>query len=348
MEIEKLTQYKLENHNLTNLCYGTQFTDHMVISDFKDGKWSSHTIKPYAAFTLEPSTSVFHYGQALFEGMKAYKGKDGKAYLFRPTENIKRFNRSCERMCIPQIDEKTFLESLNELIKLEKAWIPTDEGSSLYIRPYVFATEAAIKANPSLEYRFAIICSPVSAYFSSAIAVKIEERFSRAAPGGFGYAKAAGNYAGQFYPTELAKAEGYQQVVWTDANTHSYIEEAGTMNIFVRLGDKLFTSPTSDTILDGITRKSMITLCKDLRIEVEERSVTVAELIKGFETGELKELFGVGTAAVVSEINSFGYQGIQYSIDEVENPYAPLLKKALTDIQLGRTEDPYGWRYEVI
>jgi branched-chain amino acid aminotransferase len=280
--------------------------------------------------------------------MKAYKGKDGKAYLFRPTENIKRFNRSCERMCIPQIDEKTFLESLNELIKLEKAWIPTDEGSSLYIRPYVFATEAAIKANPSLEYRFAIICSPVSAYFSSAIAVKIEERFSRAAPGGFGYAKAAGNYAGQFYPTELAKAEGYQQVVWTDANTHSYIEEAGTMNIFVRLGDKLFTSPTSDTILDGITRKSMLTLCKDLGIEVEERSIAVAELLEGFETGELKELFGVGTAAVVSEINSFGYQGIQYSIDEVENPYAPLLKKALTDIQLGRTEDPYGWRYEVI
>jgi branched-chain amino acid aminotransferase len=251
-------------------------------------------------------------------------------------------------MCIPQIDEKAFLESLNELIKLEKAWIPTDEGSSLYIRPYVFAIEAAIKANPSSEYRFAIICSPVSAYFSSAIAVKIEERFSRAAPGGFGYAKAAGNYAGQFYPTELAKAEGYQQVVWTDANTHSYIEEAGTMNIFVRLGDKLFTSPTSDTILDGITRKSMLTLCKDLGIEVEERSVAVAELIKGFETGELKELFGVGTAAVVSEINSFGYQGIQYSIDEVENPYAPLLKKALTDIQLGRSEDPYGWRYEVI
>jgi branched-chain amino acid aminotransferase len=280
--------------------------------------------------------------------MKAYKGKDGKAYLFRPTENIKRFNRSCERMCIPQIDEKAFLESLNELIKLEKAWIPTDEGSSLYIRPYVFATEAAIKANPALEYRFAIICSPVSAYFSSAIAVKIEERFSRAAPGGFGYAKAAGNYAGQFYPTELAKAEGYQQVVWTDANTHSYIEEAGTMNIFVRLGDKLFTSPTSDTILDGITRKSMLTLCKDLGIEIEERSVAVAELLKGFETGELNELFGVGTAAVISEINSFGYQGIQYSIDEVENPYAPLLKKALTDIQLGRAEDPYGWRYEVI
>ena len=172
MEIEKVAQSKLENLNLTNLGFGTQFTDHMVISDFKDGKWSSHTIKPYAPFTLEPSASVFHYGQALFEGMKAYKGKDGKAYLFRPTENIKRFNRSCERMCIPQIDEKAFLESLNELIKLEKAWIPTDEGSSLYIRPYVFATEAAIKANPALEYRFAIICSPVSAYFSSAIAVK--------------------------------------------------------------------------------------------------------------------------------------------------------------------------------
>jgi branched-chain amino acid aminotransferase len=348
MEIEKVGQSKLDGLNLTNLDFGTLFTDHMVISDFKDGKWSSHSIKPYAPFTLEPSASVFHYGQALFEGMKAYKGKDGRAYLFRPTENIKRFNRSCERMCIPQIDEEAFLESLTELISLEKAWIPTDEGSSLYIRPYVFATEAAIKANPAKEYRFVIICSPVSAYFSSAIAVKIEERFSRAAPGGFGYAKAGGNYAGQFYPTELAKAEGYQQVVWTDANTHSYIEEAGTMNIFVRLGDQLYTSPTSDTILDGITRKSMLTLCKDLDIKVEERPVSVAELINGFETGELKELFGVGTAAVVSEINSFGYQGIQYSIDDVENPYGPKLKKALTDIQLGRAEDPHGWRYEVI
>ena len=211
-------------------------------------------------------------------------------------------------MCIPQLDETLFLESLTELIILEKDWIPTEEGSSLYIRPYVFATEPAIKANPSAAYRFAIICSPVSAYFSSAIAVKIEERFSRAAPGGFGYAKAAGNYACQFYPTELAKAEGYQQVVWTDAATHSFIEEAGTMNIFVRLGDTLITSPTSDTILDGVTRKSMITLCEDLGIVVEQRPIAITELLAGFEYGALKELFGVGTAAVVSEINSFGYQ----------------------------------------
>lgn len=347
MEIQKVSQSKLGNFNFANIGFGTQFTDHMVVADYSEGKWSAPEIIPYGPFSMEPSSSVFHYGQALFEGMKAYKDASGKVYLFRPDQNIKRFNRSCERMCIPQLDETLFLESLTELIRLEKDWIPTEEGSSLYIRPYVFATEPAIKANPSAAYRFAIICSPVSAYFSSAIAVKIEERFSRAAPGGFGYAKAAGNYAGQFYPTELAKAEGYQQVVWTDAATHSFIEEAGTMNIFVRLGDTLVTSPTSDTILDGVTRKSMITLCKDLGIVVEQRPIAVTELLAGFESGALKELFGVGTAAVVSEINSFGYQGIQYSIDEPDDAFAPRLKKSLTDIQLGRANDPYGWRYEI-
>jgi branched-chain amino acid aminotransferase len=211
----------------------------------------------------------------------------------------------------------------------------------------VFATEPAIKANPALEYRFCVICAPVASYFADAIAVKIEEKFSRAAPGGFGYAKAAGNYAGQFYPTELAKAEGYQQVVWTDAQTHSYLEEAGTMNIFVRFNDTLVTSPVSDTILDGITRKSMITLCKDLGIKVEERAIAVHELLEGFENGNLVELFGAGTAAVVSEIKSFGYRGINYELDAAEDAFGAVLKKALTDIQRNRAEDPHGWRYQI-
>jgi branched-chain amino acid aminotransferase len=347
MKITKVAQSRLGDVDYRTQAFGALFTDHMVIADYKDGKWSDPEIVPYGPMTMDPSSSVFHYGQALFEGMKAYKDRDGNAFLFRPDQNIKRFNRSCERLAIPTIDEEAFLTSLRTLIALDRNWIPEEEGSSLYVRPFVFATEAAIKANPSMAYRFCIICAPVASYFSEAIAVKIEERFSRAAPGGFGYAKAAGNYAGQFYPTELAKAEGYQQVIWTDALTHQYIEEAGTMNIFVRFGDTLVTSPISDTILDGITRKSMIQLCKDLSIKVEERPIAVQELLDGFQNGELIELFGAGTAAVVSEIKSFGYRGVNYGLDAADDSYGARLKKALTDIQRNRAEDIHQWRYPI-
>jgi branched-chain amino acid aminotransferase len=347
MKITKAAQTRLGAVDYKTQAFGSLFTDHMVIADFKNGAWSVPEIVPYGPMSMDPSSSVFHYGQALFEGMKAYKDKDHNAFLFRPDQNIKRFNRSCERLAIPMIEESQFLEALNHLIALEKNWIPEDEGSSLYIRPFVFATEPAIKANPSLEYRFCIICAPVASYFSEAIAVKIEEQFSRAAPGGFGYAKAAGNYGGQFYPTELAKAEGYQQVIWTDALTHKYIEEAGTMNIFVRFEDTLVTSPVSDTILDGITRKSMIQLCHDLNIPIEERAIAVQELLDGFENGKLLELFGAGTAAVVSEIKSFGYRGVNYELDAVDDAYGARLKKAITDIQRNRAEDIHQWRYRI-
>jgi len=347
MKITKVAESRFGAVDYKTLPFGSLFTDHMVVADYKDGKWSTPEIVPYGPMTMYPSSSVLHYGQALFEGMKAYKDNEGNAFLFRPDQNIKRFNRSCERLAIPQMDEQAFLSALDHLIALERQWIPDEEGSSLYIRPFVFATEPAIKANPALEYRFCIICAPVASYFADAIAVKIEEKFSRAAPGGFGYAKAAGNYAGQFYPTELAKAEGYQQVVWTDAQTHSYLEEAGTMNIFVRFNDTLVTNPVSDTILDGITRKSMIALCKDLGIKVEERAIAVHELLEGFENGNLIELFGAGTAAVVSEIKSFGYRGINYELDAAEDAFGAVLKKALTDIQRNRAEDPHEWRYQI-
>lgn len=347
IKVTQIEKSKISTIDFENLSFGTVFTDHMMICDFKNGQWQEAEIKPYEPFTLDPSASVFHYGQALFEGMKAYKDESGDVFLFIPDQNVKRFNKSSERMSIPEFPEDIFIEGLSKLIQLDAQWVPQGEGQSLYLRPFVLATEACIQANPSKEYRFAIICSPVSSYFSGAVKVKIEDHYSRATPGGFGYAKAAGNYAGQFYPTELAKAEGFHQIIWTDATSHEYIEEAGTMNVFVRIGDTLITNPTSDTILDGVTRKSLIQLAQDLNIPMEIRPIAIKELIEASEKGDLLELFGAGTAAVISLIEEFSYKGKKYSIDHNENSYASLLKSTLTDIQLNRGKDEHQWRYKI-
>ena len=347
IKVTQIEKSKISTIDFDNLSFGTVFSDHMMVCDYKNGQWQQAEIKPYEPFTFDPSASVFHYGQALFEGMKAYKGENNEVFLFRPDQNIKRFNKSSERMAIPEFPEDLFLEGLNQLLRLDADWIPQGEGQSLYVRPFVIATEPCIQANPSKEYRFAIICSPVSSYFSGAVKVKIEDHYSRATPGGFGYAKAAGNYGGQFYPTELAKAEGFHQIIWTDAVSHEYIEEAGTMNVFVRIGDTLITNPTSDTILDGVTRKSLIQLAKDLNIPLEVRPIAISELIEASAKGELLELFGAGTAAVISLIETFNYKGQNYQVENGANSYALKLKKALTDIQLNRAEDLHQWRYKV-
>ena len=347
IKVTQIEKSKISTIDFENLSFGTVFSDHMMVCDYKNGQWQQAEIKPYEPFTFDPSASVFHYGQALFEGMKAYKGENDEVFLFRPDQNIKRFNKSSERMAIPEFPEDLFLEGLNQLLRLDADWIPQGEGQSLYVRPFVIATEHCIQANPSKEYRFAIICSPVSSYFSGAVKVKIEDHYSRATPGGFGYAKAAGNYGGQFYPTQLAKAEGFHQIIWTDAVSHQYIEEAGTMNVFVRIGDTLITNPTSDTILDGVTRKSLIQLAKDLNIPLEVRPIAISELIEASAKGELLELFGAGTAAVISLIETFNYKGQNYHVENDANSYAQQLKKALTDIQLNRAEDQHQWRYKV-
>lgn len=347
IKVTQIEKSKISTIDFDNLSFGTVFSDHMMVCDYKNGQWQQAEIKPYEPFTFDPSASVFHYGQALFEGMKAYKDENNEVFLFRPDQNIKRFNKSSERMAIPEFPEDVFLEGLNELLRLDADWIPQGEGQSLYVRPFVIATEPCIQANPSKEYRFAIICSPVSSYFSGAVKVKIEDHYSRATPGGFGYAKAAGNYGGQFYPTQLAKAEGFHQIIWTDAVSHQYIEEAGTMNVFVRIGDTLITNPTSDTILDGVTRKSLIQLAKDLNIPLEVRPIAISELIEASAKGELLELFGAGTAAVISLIETFNYKGQNYHVENNANSYAQQLKKALTDIQLNRAEDQHQWRYKV-
>lgn len=347
LAIEKSKTSKIHTVDFDNLSFGEIFTDHMMVCDFKDGAWQRPKILPYQSLEIEPSARVFHYGQAVFEGMKAYKDEDGGIWLFRPDENLKRINASSKRMAMPEFPEEYFFEGLRTLLRLDSEWIKPGIGNSLYIRPFSIASQHGIVASRADEYKFMIICSPAQAYYGGEVRVKIAEKFSRAADGGYGYAKAAGNYAGQFYPTKLAKEEGFQQVIWTDADTHSYIEEAGTMNIFVRLGDKLITCPTSDRILDGITRKSVVAMAERQGIAVEIRPIKVAELVEGTKNGALKELFGSGTAAVISPIVGFGYRGEYLELPKIEDSYAKRLKKQLIDIQYNQGEDAFGWRYRV-
>lgn len=338
---------KINSVDFDNLVFGRVFTDHMFVCDFEDGKWQTPKIMPYQPMTIEPSARVFHYGQAVFEGMKAYKDDNCKIFLFRPDQNFKRINKSSARLAIPEFPKNYFFEGLETLLKMESDWIKPGLGNSLYIRPFVIATEPAISASPAASYRFMIICSPAKAYYNKPVRVLFAEKFSRSADGGVGFAKAAGNYAAQFYPTGLAQKKGFDQIIWTDASTHEYLEEAGTMNIFFRVGDKLITAPTSDRILDGVTRKSVIQLAEDLGIECEVRPVSVKEIKQAAHDGSLKEIFGAGTAAVISPVSAFEHADDVFEIPQIENSYASLFKEKLTHIQHNLSEDQHGWRYEV-
>ncbi|MFI0427905.1 branched-chain amino acid aminotransferase [Mariniflexile sp. HMF6888] len=347
IEIIKAKTTKLNEVDFDNLAFGSVFSDHMLECNFKDGKWQTPKVVPYQAITLDPSAKIFHYGQSVFEGMKAYKDAHGDVWLFRPLENFKRLNISSKRLAIPELPESYFMDGLKTLLEVDKDWIPTKEGSSLYIRPFIFASGNGFHASPANEYKFLICTAPSGAYFSGKVKVLIEQTYSRSANGGVGFAKAGGNYAGQFYPTQLAVEKGYQQVIWTDDTTHEYIEEAGAMNIFVRINDTLITGPTSDRILDGITRKSIIELAKAEGIAVEVRKLSVHEVIEAAKNGTLKEMFGAGTAAVISPISGFGYKNEDFDLPELDETYASYLKKRITDIQTNKVEDPFGWRYKV-
>ena len=348
--IEKIQQSKLPQADFSHLVFGKMFSDHMLVADLIDGQWQTPKIMPYQALPYEPSAKVFHYAQAIFEGMKAYKDKDGNIFLFRPEDNFERMNNSAMRLGMPPIPKEYFIDGIKELVKLDQGWIPTGDGESLYIRPVYIATENAVAASPSDSYRFMVMCSPAGKYYSGDVKVKIEDRYSRACDGGVGYAKAAGNYAAQFYPTQLAKKEGFQQIIWTDAREHKYLEEAGTMNVFFRIGDKLLTAPTvpeSTRILPGVTRKSIIQLAKDHGIDVEVRPVEVAEVIEAAKNGNLKEIFGVGTAATVLPLIGMKYKDYYTDLPQPDDSYADKFKKALMDIQYNRVEDPYGWRVQI-
>ena len=343
----KIAQSKLSKVDFNNLGFGNVFSDHMLVCDFKNGGWGQPEIIPFQEISLMPSAKIFHYGQSIFEGMKAYKDEDATTWLFRPEENFKRLNKSAKRLAIPELPESVFFEGLKALLKVDNDWIPTTAGSSLYIRPIIFATGEGFHASPADGYRFLVATAPSGPYFSGKVSVLIEEKYSRSANGGVGFAKAGGNYAGQFYPTQLAIEKGYNQVIWTDDNTHEYIEEAGAMNIFIRINDTLITGPTSDRILDGVTRKSIIEIAKAEGIPVEVRKFTVSEVINASKNGQLKEMFGAGTAAVISPISSFGFREQDYDLPELETSYAARLKDQITSIQTNNATDPFGWRYKV-
>jgi branched-chain amino acid aminotransferase len=347
IEIVKAKTTKINEVDFDNLKFGSVFSDHMLECNFKDGKWQTPKVIPYGPISLDPSAKIFHYGQSIFEGMKAYKDSDERVWLFRPLDNFKRLNISAKRLAIPELPEHYFMDGLKTLLEVDKDWIPKKEGSSLYIRPFIFASGKGFHASPADEYKFIICTAPSGAYFAGEVRVLIEETYSRSANGGVGFAKAGGNYAGQFYPTQLAIEKGYQQVIWTDDNTHEYIEEAGAMNIFVRINDTLITGPTSDRILDGITRKSIIELAESENIPVEVRKISVAEVVESAKNGSLKEMFGAGTAAVISPIAGFGYKNEDFELPKFDDTYASYLKKRITDIQTNKVEDPFGWRYKV-
>ncbi len=347
IQISTVAHSKIDTVDFENLSFGTTFTDHMFVCDFKDGAWQKPEITPYAPFLLDPSAKVFHYGQAIFEGMKAYKDEQDEVWLFRPEENLIRFNKSAKRMAMPEIEGSIFLNGLHKLIDLERNWVKKGIGNTLYIRPFMIAIGSGVIAAPSTKYRFMIILSPAKSYYSGEVKVIIAEHFSRAANGGIGAAKAAGNYSAQFYPTKLANEKGFQQIIWTDDATHTKLEEAGTMNVFFRINDTLLTAPTGERILDGVTRKSLIAIANRDGIKVEERSVLVSELIEAAKNGTLKEVFGAGTAAVVNPIVGFSYQDVYYELPKIENSMALQLKDKITEIQYKIAEDTFGWTVKV-
>ncbi|WP_299395620.1 branched-chain amino acid aminotransferase [uncultured Gelidibacter sp.] len=347
IDIVKSETSKIDAVDFENLTFGRIFTDHMFICDYENNEWQTPRIIPYQPMTMDPSARVFHYGQAVFEGMKAYKDDNGKVWMFRPEDNFNRINKSAARLAMPEFPKEYFFNGITKLLQMDSAWVKPGKGNSLYVRPFIIATDPAISASPSANYRFMIICSPAKAYYTSKIKVLVAEKFSRSANGGVGFAKAAGNYAAQFYPTSLAQQRGFQQVIWTDADTHEKLEEAGTMNVFFRINDSLITAPISDRILDGVTRRSIIQLAEDNGIEVQVRPITVTELKEAAKNGSLKEIFGTGTAAVISPISAFEHLEELYELPNTENSYADMLKDKMLNIQHNISEDKHGWRYGV-
>lgn len=350
MIIQKTLASRIGSFDKEHFTFGNTFIDHMIICEYDNGKWGELKLVPYGPLEFTPANMTFNYGQACFEGTKAYKDKDGKVFLFRPDKNFERMNKSAERLAMPQITKEMFIDGIKALVDVDRAWIPQGEGYSLYLRPVMFATEEYLKAHISSKYMFAIVATPAKSYFTSdSVSVLISDHYSRSAVGGVGFAKAAGNYAGAFYPTELAREKGYQQLIWTDDATHKYFEECGTMNVFVRIGDKIYTPPTSEKILNGVTRDSILKLAKRDGIDVVVEPLAVDFVVDAFRKGILKEVWGVGTAAVSVEFEAVGFGDERMALPKLEDQdsFALRLKNELISIQSNLAEDPFGWRIPV-
>lgn len=336
---------RIQEIDWENLPFGKVFSDHMLEVDFLDGEWKTPEIKPFEYIQMHPASSVLHYGQTIFEGLKAYRSKTGEITIFRPDMNAKRMAESCERMCMPVINEEFFVECIRKLVEVDQNWIPEKDGYSLYIRPFIFATDEYIGIKPSDSYRFVIFTCPVGAYYSEPVNVKIEEYYTRAAAGGVGRAKTAGNYAASLYPAKKAKEQGFHQLLWTDGKTHEYIEESGTMNVMFYIDDVLITpSEDSDTILRGVTKRSVVELVQSWGIKVEERQVTVKEIVEAAKSGRLKEAFGAGTAATIAHIAKIGFRDEVFELPAIsDRPLSLRIQETMTGIKLGTVEDEFGW-----
>ncbi|HEY8929142.1 MAG TPA: branched-chain amino acid aminotransferase [Mucilaginibacter sp.] len=348
IKITKTAHSRLNETDFDNLPFGKTFSDHMFVADYADGEWKNFEIIPYGEIGLSPAISALHYGQAFFEGLKAYKHADGKVTVFRPDKNAIRFNKSAGRLCMPALPEEIFIQSIAAVVDIDRDWVPSKANHALYIRPFMFATDPYLGVTPSATYKYIVLIGPVGPYFSKTLRVKIETHYTRAAEGGFGYAKAAGNYGGGMLPTRRAAEEGFDQLIWTDAKNHEYIEEMGAANVMFVLDGKLITPSTRDTILDGVTRDTVIALAREWGMEVEERRVSVAEILKGARNGKLQDAFGAGTAATIAPVGSINHNGEEYFLsDPKTREFSQKVLTELDAIKYGRVADTHGWNYTV-
>jgi len=339
----------LKTIDFVNLPFGQVFTDHMFMADFRQGEWSNFRIVPFGHMPMSPASPALHYGQSIFEGIKAYASESNKeALVFRPLDNWKRMNISAERMCMPFIPEELFMDGMTALIDLDRAWIPREEGSSLYIRPFMFSADEYIGIRPSQDFTFMVILSPTGPYYSAPVKVKIETHYTRAVEGGTGFAKAGGNYGGAIYPAKLAQDQGYHQLIWTDGKNHEYVEESGTMNLMFVIDGVLVTPALSDSILAGVTRQSVLDLARHWNMPVEERKVTIKELIKALEDNRVSESFGVGTAATIAQIELIGYEGKDHVLPAINTrKFSNRVYEELERIKRGKTPDLFNWVHRI-
>ena len=346
--VRKTNHSRIHEVDFNNLEFGKYVSDHMLLCDYMNGDWQTPHITPYANLSLSPSTLALHYGQTVFEGMKAFRMEDGRINIFRIDRHYDRFVRSLERMCMAVIPKDIFTDGLLKLVELDKAWVPAKAGHALYLRPFMIASEARFGVKISDEYRFIIFTGPVPSLYAEPIKVKVETEYIRAAKGGTGFAKCGGNYGAAYYPTRQARLEGYEQVLWTDGRDHEYIEESGMMNVMFVINGELVTAPLSDSILDGVTRDSLLTLANDMGYKTAERPISVTELEQAFANGTITEAFGAGTAAVVAPIQTISIKGVDHNLPTYKGQEIMYkLKDRLDQIRTGLTEDPYGWNFIV-
>jgi branched-chain amino acid aminotransferase len=348
IKVNRIPASRIKEVDFSNLEFGKYMADHMSVVDYDDGTWGNPEIVPFGDLQLSPATVALHYGQSIFEGMKAFRMKDGNINIFRMKRHHERIQRSLDRMCMPLIPEDLWVQCLQSLIELDKAWVPKGDGEALYIRPLVFATDARIRVRVSDRYKFIVMNSPVGLYLSKPFRLKVEDHFVRTAEGGPGFAKCAGNYGGAYYPSQMAIKQGYDQVLWTDSKEHKYIDEVGMMNVMFVINGTLVTPKLNTAILDGITRDSILTLAREMGVPVEERKISVSEVEEAFKKKTISEAFGTGTAAVVSAISTINIGGIDYTL-AAPGPESLQLraKKRLNDIRLGYAEDVHGWNHVI-